>query len=178
MSRIGVLPIKIPEKVTVEVSDSNVKVKGPLGELSLKVPREVIVSVKDGEVEVERKADKRRFKMMHGTIRSLINNMIIGVTEGFTKELVLNGVGYRVALQGNKLVLNIGYKHPIELEIPSDLKVETPSATEIKIFGIDKQKVGLFASRIRALRPPEPYKGKGIRYKDEQVRRKVVKTLA
>ncbi len=178
MSRIGTQPVKIPEKVSVVLEGNVIKVKGPLGELALNIPSEVLVTVEEGAIKVERKADKRRFKMMHGTIRSLLNNMIIGVTQGFTKELVLNGVGYRVALQGNKLVLNIGYKHPIEFEIPAELKVEVPSPTEIKIFGIDKQRVGLFASKIRALRPPEPYKGKGIRYKDEHVRRKVVKTLA
>ncbi len=178
MSRIGFKPITIPEKVEVKLENSTITVKGPLGELSLYIPDEVTVKIDNNIITVTRKSDKRRFKMMHGTIRSLIENLIIGVTEGYKKELVLHGVGYRVALQGNKLLLNIGYKHPIELEVPEGLKVEVPSQTEISIFGIDKEKVGHFAARIRALRPPEPYKGKGIRYKDEHVRKKVVKTLA
>ncbi len=178
MSRIGKLPVIIPEKVQVTLENNTIKVKGPLGELSLTIPSEVEVKIKDNEVIVTRLSDKRRFKMMHGTIRSLIDNMVIGVTQGYTKELEMHGVGYRVALEGNKLALNIGYKHPIYLEIPEGLKVEVPSQTEIKVFGYDKEAVGQFAAKIRLLRPPEPYKGKGIRYKGEIVRRKVVKTIA
>ena len=177
MSRIGNQPVPIPEKVKVEIKDNKVIISGPLGTLELEIPSLVEVKIEDDKVVVTRKGDKRQFKMMHGTIRSLIDNMVIGVTEGYTKELELHGVGYRVALNGNKLVLNIGYKHPIEVEIPSDLKVEVPSQTEIKISGIDKQKVGQFAAYIRQLRPPEPYKGKGIRYKGEQIKKKVVKTI-
>ena len=178
MSRIGKLPVIIPEKVQVTLENNIIKVKGPLGELSLTIPSEVEVKIKDNEVIVTRLSDKRRFKMMHGTIRSLIDNMVIGVMQGYTKELEMHGVGYRVALEGNKLALNIGYKHPIYLEIPEGLKVEVPSQTEIKVFGYDKEAVGQFAAKIRLLRPPEPYKGKGIRYKGEIVRRKVVKTIA
>ena len=177
MSRIGRLPVIIPEKVQVTIENQKVTVKGPLGELSLNIPNEVTVELKDAQVIVKRKSDKRRFKMMHGTIRSLVDNMVQGVVKPYVRELELKGVGYRVALEGNKLALNIGYKHPIYIEVPKDIKVEVPSQTEITISGIDKEKVGQFMAKIRLLRPPEPYKGKGIREKGEIVHRKVIRTL-
>ena len=177
MSRIGRMPIEIPEKVKVEIRDGIIVVTGPLGILEFKIPSEVEVKIEDNKIIVTRKAVKRRFKMMHGTVRSIINNMVIGVTQGYTKELELHGVGYRVSLEGDKLALNIGYKHPVYIKIPDNVKVEVPSQTEIRISGIDKEAVGQFAARIRLLRPPEPYKGKGIRYKGEKIRKKVVKTL-
>ena len=176
MSRIGNKPVTILEGVQVEFKDGVFKAKGPLGELTVNVPSEITIEIKDNAVIVKRSTDKRRVKMLHGTIRSLIDNAVVGVKQGFTKELTLVGLGYRVSLEGNKLALMVGYNHPIYVIIPSDLKVEVPSQTEIKIFGIDKQKVGAFASKVRLIKPPEPYKGKGIRYKDEIVRKKVVKT--
>jgi len=178
MSRIGNKPIAIPEGITVTVENDIVLVKGKLGELSQSVPRGITVEVKDSIITVTRKNDIRQMKMLHGTIRSLISNMIIGVSEGYAKELTLVGVGYRVAMEGNELVLQIGYKHPVNVAIPDYLKVEVPSQTNILISGIDKQKVGAFSAEVRALKPPEVYKGKGIRYKDEIVRRKEVRTIA
>jgi len=177
MSRIGKMPVNIPEKVTVEIKDGIVVVKGPLGELTLEIPEGITVTVEDNQIKVTRASDKRQHKILHGTIRSLLNNMVIGVTQGFTKELELHGVGYKVELAGNKLKVYIGLNHPIEVEIPQDLKVETPSQTEIKIWGIDKQRVGNFAAYIRHLKKPDPYKGKGIRYKGEQIKLKEIKTL-
>ncbi len=175
MSRIGNEPVKIVEKVTVTVNDNIVKVTGPKGELSLTIPSDITVELKDNEIIVKRENDRVKTKMLHGTIRSLINNMIIGVTQGFEKELEIQGVGYKVELKGNQLALYLGYNHPLYIDIPEDIKIEVPSQTEIKISGISKQRVGQFASYIRGLKKPDVYKGKGIRYKGEQVRKKEVK---
>ena len=175
MSRIGVLPIVIPKGVTVEVEPREVRVKGPRGELSQKYSREVSVEVNDDLITVKRKDDAKISKSMHGLYRNLIRNMVTGVSEGFSKNLLINGVGYRAEVQGKILVLNLGYSNPVEYPIPDELSISCDGPTRIVVNGIDKQRVGQVASEIRSVRPPEPYKGKGVRYEDEHVRRKVGK---
>ena len=172
MSRIGNRTIAIPENVTVETSDNKVTIKGSKGELSIPVNSLINVEVKDGTVVVTRKNDTIPAKQMHGTTNANINNMITGVTKGFSKSLEIIGVGYRFNLKGNKLVINAGYSHPVELEIPSDLKLEVEGNNQVTVSGISKERVGEFAANIRKVRGPEPYKGKGIRYVGEYVRRK------
>ena len=177
MSRIGNKVINVPAGVTVTVADNNnVTVKGPKGELNFKFNNELEISVSATEVAVKRPNDTKEMKALHGTTRALLNNMVKGVSEGFTKQLEINGVGYRAALQGNKLVLSAGYSHNVEMEVPAGLKVELPKNTNIIISGIDKQLVGQFAAEIREIRKPEPYKGKGIKYDYETIRRKEGKT--
>ena len=177
MSRIGNKAITLPAGVTVDVQARNfVNVKGPKGELSFQFNSELEIATEGSECVVKRPNDTKTMKMMHGTTRALLHNMVVGVSDGFKKVLEINGVGYRAALQGNKVVVSAGYSHPVELEIPKGLKVELPKNTQIIISGIDKQLVGQFAAEIRDVRPPEPYKGKGIRYEDEYVRRKEGKT--
>lgn len=176
MSRIGNRILNIPENVTVTVDKNIVTVKGPKGELSTEVNRNITVTVKENEVIVERKNDN--FKNFHGTANANINNMIIGVTEGYSKGIEAVGVGYRFNIAGNKITVNAGYSHPVVMEVPAGLTVEGISNTEIVIKGIDKCQVGEFAANIRKIRKPEPYKGKGIRYKDEVVRRKEGKKAA
>ena len=178
MSRIGRKPIPILEKVKVEVKDKIVYVEGPKGKLSLKLDPLINVKVEDGKVVVERENDSKRAKSMHGTTRALINNMIIGVKEGFKKGLEVVGTGYKAQLKGNVLVLQLGFSHPVEVNIPQDLKVTVEGQSKIFVEGIDKQRVGQFAASIRAIFPPEPYKGKGIRYIGEEVRRKLGKAMA
>ncbi len=170
MSRIGNRVLTIPENVTVELNDCTLTAKGPKGQLSLNIPNNVIVKIEDKELTVERKNESA--KAMHGTINALISNIMIGVSEGYQKGLEIIGVGYRFNVQGNKLVVNAGYSHPVSLDVPSNLQLEGISNTEIVVKGIDKQAVGEFAATIRKVREPEPYKGKGIRYKGEFVRRK------
>ena len=172
MSRIGNRIIAIPEGVSVVVEDNNVVVKGPKGELSTVLNKNINVEVKDTTVVVTRSNETIPTKQMHGTTNANINNMIIGVSSGFSKGLEIIGVGYRFNLKGNTLVINAGYSHPVELVIPSGLSVEAKSNTEILVSGIDKVLVGEFAANIRKVRKPEPYKGKGIRYVGEYVRRK------
>ena len=177
MSRIGKKPISLPNGVEVTVDELNVvTVKGPKGTLSLNVSNELTVKLEDSVLEVERPSDSKAHKTIHGTMRSLLNNLVVGVTEGFKKELVMKGVGYRASLKGNTLVILAGYSHPVEMEIPEGLTVEVPKNTQMVVSGIDKQLVGEFSANIRAVRPPEPYLGKGIRYVDEYVRRKEGKT--
>ena len=176
MSRIGNRILDIPENVTVTVDGNKVSVKGPKGELSTEVNENITVSVKDNKVEVTRKNDN--FKNFHGTANANIKNMIVGVTEGYEKGLECVGVGYRFQVSGNKITVNAGYSHPVIVEVPKGLTVESPSNTELTIKGIDKCLVGEFAANIRKIRQPEPYKGKGIRYKDEHVRRKEGKKAA
>ena len=177
MSRIGNKVVNIPAGVTVNVADNNfVTVKGPKGELSFQFNNEMTISVSATEVAVKRPNDTKEMKTLHGTTRALINNMVKGVSEGFTKKLEINGVGYRAALQGNKLVISAGYSHNVEMVVPAGLKVELPKNTTIVISGIDKQLVGQFAAEIRDVRKPEPYKGKGIKYDYEVIRRKEGKT--
>ena len=173
MSRIGNKLITLAEGVTVDVQAENfVTVKGPKGEISAQLCSEMTIEVEGNVVKIARPSDSIRHKALHGTTRALLNNMVYGVTNLFTTALVMEGVGYRSALKGNTLVINAGYSHPVELVIPEGVKVETPSATEIVLSGVNKQVVGQFASEIRAVRKPEPYLGKGIRYKDEIIRRK------
>ena len=172
MSRIGRKPINIPAGVDVKVDGNVITVKGPKGELSYKANPALTVEVKDGSVEVTRPDDSKQNRSLHGLTRTLIHNMVVGVTDGYVKELKVNGVGYRVQKQGKQLVMNIGYSHQVIVEDTADIKLEVPDPNTIKGVGIDKQKVGQFAAEIREKRPPEPYKGKGIRYVDEYVRRK------
>ncbi len=178
MSRIGNRELNIPEGVTVTVDNNIVTVTGSKGTLTFEYKNDVNVEVKEGKVVVTRKNDLKTSKQLHGTTNSIIKNMIDGVSNGFKKELEINGVGYKFAVQGNKLVITAGYSHTVNVEIPSGLKLETPSATELTISGIDKQLVGEFAANVRKVRGPEPYKGKGIKYKDEHIRRKEGKKAA
>ena len=177
MSRIGKLPIQIPAGVTVTVDDTNtVKVKGPKGELSQAVNRDIKLEQKDGVLTLIRPSDAKPHKAMHGLYRSLVNNMVVGVSTGFSKTLILVGTGYRADVKGNTLTINIGFSHPIIMDAPENVKFETPDPTKIIISGISKQQVGNLAADIRAIRKPEPYLGKGIKYEDELIRRKVGKT--
>ena len=177
MSRIGRMPIAIPSGVTVEIAENNkVTVKGPKGTLERVLPVEMQIKKEGEEVIVTRPNDLKRMKSLHGLTRTLINNMVIGVTQGYQKVLEINGVGYRVQKQGNKLVFALGYSHPVEVEDPAGITTEVEGQNKITIKGIDKEKVGQFAAEIRELRRPEPYKGKGIKYADEVIRRKVGKT--
>ena len=172
MSRIGKRILVIPEGVTVNVNDSRVSVSGKLGSLELEVKPGIQVSVDNGNVTVTRENDSKELKQLHGTTNANIANMINGVKDGYTKNLEIVGVGYRFTLKGNTLVINAGYSHPVELEIPTGLKVEAKSNTEISVSGIDKVLVGEFAANVRKVRKPEPYKGKGIKYAGEHIRRK------
>ena len=179
MSRIGNKAITLPAGVTVDVHARNfVNVKGPKGELSFQFNSELEIATEGSECVVKRPNDTKTMKMMHGTTRALLHNMVVGVSDGFKKVLEINGVGYRAALQGNKVVVSAGYSHPVEVIVPEGLSVELINNTEILIKGIDKQKVTEFAANIRKIREPEPYKGKGIRYKGEVVRRKEGKKAA
>ena len=173
MSRIANSPIAIPQGVDVNIGDTAVSVKGPKGNLEMTMHPAVAFSVEDGQCNVQWKEDKD--VAMAGTFRALLNNMVTGVSEGFEKQLVLNGVGYRAQAQGAKLNLQLGFSHEINYAVPEGVSVETPSQTEIIVKGCDKQQVGQVASEIRAFRPPEPYKGKGVRYADERIVRKEAK---
>ncbi len=176
MSRIGKMPIAVPAGVTVDIAENNkVTVKGPKGELSRALAPEMEIKMEGAEITVSRPNDLKRNKALHGLTRTLLNNMIIGVTEGYTKTLEVNGVGYRAAKQGKKLVLNLGYSHPVEMEDPEGLETKVED-NKIIVSGIDKEKVGQYAAEIRSTRAPEPYKGKGIKYDYEVIRRKVGKT--
>ena len=177
MSRIGNKHIAVPAGVTVNVADDNlVTVKGPKGELSFKFNSEIKINVSATEIVVERLNDTKETNMFQGTTRAVLNNMVVGVSEGFKKTLEINGVGYRAQLQGNTLVVSAGYSHTVEMPVPKGLKVELPKNTVIIISGADKQAVGQFAAEIREIRKPEPYKGKGIKYDYEHIRRKEGKT--
>ena len=179
MSRIGKQPIQIPAGVTVKVdNDNNVFVKGPKGELTQQIHKDMKVAVEGNVITVSRPTDNKFHKSLHGLSRSLIANMIEGVTKGFEKSLEINGVGYRAQKQGKKLVLNVGFSHPVEIEETKDIQIEVPAPNKIVVKGIDKQKVGAVAANIRAVRPPEPYKGKGIKYEGERIIRKEGKTGA
>lgn len=177
MSRIGLKPVEIPQGVDIKVSDNNhVVVKGPKGELSRDLHPEMIIKVEDNTVLIERKNNQKEQRSLHGTTRSLIGNMIEGVQNGYEKHLEIIGVGYRAQMQGSKLIIGAGYSHPVEIEQEDGIVIEVPKNTEIIVKGIDKERVGAVAANIRAVRSPEPYKGKGIRYKGEHVRRKEGKT--
>ena len=177
MSRIGKMPISIPAGVEVTMGEGNlITVKGPKGTLTQKLSEKMTLTREDGVILVTRPNDEKESRSLHGLTRTLLNNMVIGVTEGYKKELDVNGVGYRVAKEGNKLNMNIGFSHPVIMEEPEGISIEVPSPNKIIINGIDKQKVGQFAAEVRGKRPPEPYKGKGIKYTDEVIRRKEGKT--
>ena len=176
MSRIGRMPIAVPAGVTVDIAENNkVTVKGPKGTLERVLPAEMEIKQEGAEIVVTRPNDLKKMKSLHGLTRTLLNNMVVGVTEGYTKELEVNGVGYKASKQGKKLVLALGYSHPVELEDPEGLE-SVVEGNKITVKGIDKEKVGQYAAEIRAKREPEPYKGKGIKYVDEVIRRKVGKT--
>jgi large subunit ribosomal protein L6 len=176
MSRIGNKPVELPEKVEARLADGTLEVKGPKGSLTLDVHPEMAVSVEDGQVTVARPTDQTRHKALHGLTRSLIANMVEGVTEGFTRRLEIVGVGYRAEKKGHGLTLHLGFSHPVEYPTPDGIEVEVPAPTQVVVKGADKQLVGQVAAEIRGFRPPEPYKGKGVRYVGEQVRRKAGKT--
>lgn len=173
MSRIGRLPITVPAGVTVTIAaDNTVTVKGPKGQLSQKVDPEITVTQEGGMLHVARPSDNKNHRALHGLYRSLINNMVVGVTQGFSKGLTMEGVGYRAQLEGTTLVLTVGYSHPVKFEAKDGVSSEIPAQNRITVKGIDKQKVGAMAADIRDVRRPEPYLGKGIRYDDEHIRRK------
>ena len=177
MSRIGKMPIAIPAGVTVDIAENNkVTVKGPKGTLERVMAPEMEIKVEGAEVTVSRPNDLKRNKSLHGLTRTLINNMVVGVTNGYEKKLEVNGVGYRAAKQGKKLVLNLGYSHPVEMEDPEGVETVVEGQNIIFVRGIDKEKIGQYAAEIRDKRRPEPYKGKGIKYAEEHIRRKVGKT--
>ncbi|MBU7007448.1 50S ribosomal protein L6 [Phosphitispora fastidiosa] len=175
MSRIGRMPINIPQGVDIKIEGSVVTVKGPNGQLTRTVHNDMILELEDGQLLVKRPSEEKFHKSLHGLTRSLINNMVEGVTKGFQKSLDLVGVGYRAAKQGNKLVLTVGYSHPVEIEPKEGIEIEVPAATKVIVKGADKEAVGALAANIRKVRPPEPYKGKGIKYDTERIRRKAGK---
>lgn len=177
MSRVGQKVIELPEKVTVNVASGSVSVEGPKGKLDWNLPEGISVSADDGKVAVTRASNQRQLRALHGTARSLINNMVQGVTDGFSKELEIQGVGFRAAVKGDKLDLSLGKSHPILHPIPDGVKVTVNDNTKIKVEGINKQEVGQFAAEVRSYYPPEPFKGKGVRYVGEYVRRKAGKSV-
>ncbi len=176
MSRIGKKPIDVPEKVQIDIVDNRITVKGPRGQLTKEIPPNMLVEQEGGRITVKRPSDSPEHRALHGLTRTLIQNMITGVTEGFSRALELVGIGYRANLQGENLVLNVGLSHPVVFEPEENMEIEVPSPNKIIVKGIDKQRVGNFAAVVRKVYPPEPYKGKGIRYAGEQVRHKVGKT--
>lgn len=176
MSRIGRMPVEVPQGVDVEIKGSFVRVKGPKGQLQHTFPADMEISMEDGQIAVKRPSDERTHRALHGMTRALINNMVVGVSQGFEKVLEVNGVGYRAEMNGKNLVLNVGYSHPVEMEPPDGIAFDVDTRTrQIKVQGYDKVEVGQVAANIRAIRPPEPYKGKGIKYLDERIRRKAGK---
>jgi len=178
MSRIGKRPVAIPQGVSVDVKGSQVQVKGPKGTLAEQLPEVIGVAVEEGQVVLRRPDERKQNRALHGLARALVANMVQGVTEQFSKELEIQGVGYRAEAQGKKLVLNVGYSHPVEMPVPEGLSVSVDRNVLIKIQGASRQHVGQFAADVRSVRPPEPYKGKGIRYAGEHIRRKVGKAGA
>ncbi len=183
MSRIGNLPVSLPSGVTVDVTDDNiVNLKGPLGELSVNVDKEIMVEVEDNTVNIKRPSDSKKHKSLHGLYRALINNAVIGVSEGYTKQLELVGVGYRAEATGQRLELSVGLSHDIVIELPAEIKVEAKTERRsnpvITLSSVDKQLIGHVAAKIRSLRPPEPYKGKGIKFVGEHLRRKAGKSAS
>jgi large subunit ribosomal protein L6 len=178
VSRVGRKPIPIKKGVTINLKDRLISVKGPKGELSAQIHGNIAVEIKDNEILFTRKNDEKENRALHGLWRALVQNMIIGVTEGYSKKLEIVGVGYRAEMKGKKLQLLLGYSHPIIFGPPEGVKIEAPTQTNIVISGIDKQLVGLVASKIRSFRPPEPYKGKGVKYEGEYIRRKAGKAAA
>lgn len=178
MSRIGKQPVVLPAGVTATVADGTVALKGPKGELALKTPETVAVSLDGSTLNIARKGDDKQSRSDHGTIRALLQNMAVGVKDGYSRALEIQGVGFKASMAGNKLTMNVGYSHPVEYVVPEGVSVTVADGTQLKVSGVDKQLVGQVSARIRSFRPPEPYKGKGVRYKDERVRRKAGKTVA
>lgn len=178
MSRIGVKPVAVPKEVKIEIKDGKILVEGPKGKLSRPLSDRIKIEIKDGQARVSRSSDIKADRALHGLYRALIFNMIKGVTEGYNKKLEIIGVGFRALVQGNNLNMQLGFSHPVNFPVPEGIKIETPKNTQIIISGIDKEKVGEIAAEIRAIYPPEPYKGKGIRYADEYVKKKVGKAQA
>ena len=178
MSRVGRMPIEIPAGVTVDLQGQHITVKGPKGELSRDIHEDIKVAVEGNEILVTRPSDNKNHRALHGLTRALVANMVTGVHDGFSKKLEINGVGYRAAKQGNKLVLTLGFSHPVEMEAPAGITIDVPNQTEIVVSGADREVVGAVAADIRKWRKPEPYKGKGIRYEGEVVRRKAGKAGA
>lgn len=176
MSRIGVRALQVPDEVTVTITDNHVAVKGPKGELAREFDPKMKITMDDGVITVERPNDSKKYRQLHGTTNSLIDNMLQGVKDGYEKPLQLVGVGYRANLQGQKLVLNVGYSHPVEIVPEDGIDIEVPENTKVLVKGIDKERVGAAAAHIRSMRVPEPYKGKGIRYENEYIRLKEGKT--
>ncbi len=176
MSRIGKKPVVIPKEVKVDIKDRVISIEGPKGKLEQKLSDRITAELKDGQVIFKRAADTKLDKMQHGLYRSLLANMVKGVTEGYVKELEIIGVGFKAGVQGNVLTMSLGFSHPVVFNIPEGIKIETPKQTQIVVRGIDKQKVGEIATEIRAVYPPEPYKGKGVRFAGEYVKKKVGKT--
>lgn len=176
MSRIGRMPVDVPQGVDVEIKGAYVRIKGPKGQLEHTFPAAMDISMEDGQIAVKRPTDERSHRALHGMTRALINNMVVGVSQGFEKVLEVNGVGYRAELNGKNLLLNVGYSHPVEMEPPDGIAFDVDTrARQIKVQGYDKAVVGQVAADIRKVRPPEPYKGKGIKYLDERIRRKAGK---
>lgn len=175
MSRIGKVPITVPSGVDVQLDGQVIRVKGPKGNLERNLPGQMQVKFADGLIQVDRPSDSKSHRSLHGLTRTLVSNMVEGVTKGFEKSLEIHGVGYRAAKQGNKLVLSVGYSHPVEFDTPQGMEIEVPAPTQITVRGIDKEQVGELAANIRAVRKPEPYLGKGIRYVGERVQRKAGK---
>ena len=177
MSRLGKRPVALKESVKVEIQKSQVTLQGPKGSLSLQIPAGIRVEQKDKQLLLQRESDSKVLRALHGTCRSLLGNMVQGVTEGFKRELEIEGVGFRAQVQGKVLTMQLGFSHPVVFQIPDDVKIQTPAQNKIVVEGIDKEKVGALASKIRAYYPPEPYKGKGIHYVGEVIRRKAGKTV-
>lgn len=178
MSRIGNKPVAIPSGVKVEIKGNNIALEGPKGKVNKDFPARLTMAVKDNTIVIGRVSDIATDKALHGLYRALVANMAVGVTNGYSKELEVNGVGFKAVAQGNKLTMNLGFSHPVVMEMPEGVKVETPKPTNIVLRGLDKESIGEIAARIRAVYPPEPYKGKGIRYSGEFVRKKVGKAQA
>jgi len=176
MSRIGKLPIKVPKNVSIKLEDNHIEVKGPNGSLNQTIPKEIGIDLVEDIINVYKTEDTRLARQKHGLIRSLVNNMIIGTSTKFEKKLQMVGVGYRAQVQSKQLTLNVGYSHPVLFDIPEGIEIVVEANTNLTITGIDKEQVGLLASKIRATRPPEPYKGKGIKYNDEVILRKAGKS--
>ena len=177
MSRIGKQPVRVPADVTVTVADGAVTVKGPKGELSLRLPDGISLAQEGAVITLSRSGDSKQMRADHGTTKALLQNMVTGVKDGYSRELEIQGVGFKGSVVGKQLTLNVGYSHPVEYTVPEGVEVSVTDGTQIKVSGIDKQLVGQVSARIRSFRPPEPYKGKGGRYKDEHVQRKAGKTV-
>lgn len=178
MSRIGKQPVALPAGVSAHVTDGNTTLKGPKGELSLRIPESIAVVQEGSVLNIVRKGDDKQNRADHGTIRAILQNMAVGVKDGYSRDLEIQGVGFRASIAGKQLTMSVGYSHPVEYTVPEGVTVTVTDGTQLKVSGIDKQMVGQVSARIRAFRPPEPYKGKGVRYKDERVRRKAGKTVA